>query len=132
MGGAKLHAKVSLLATWGPKTVQQMSQGTLGFCPPPPTSPLSDLFMEKPVSDRALGGIVEWTSGFPLRGRSHSYFREDGWCVPPSQSHMSESVPEYFSDFGRAEPLVSSHGVRGGGGGRECSAGSQELLSALS
>lgn len=122
MGGAKLHAKVSILATWGPWTGQQMSQGTLRF-----TSILLRLpSLCQTYSWKSLFLTGLWwnwengTSRFSIRGRSHSYFREDGWCVPPSQSHRTESVPEYFSDFGRAEPLISSLGGSGGG----CSAGS--------
>lgn len=60
--------------------------------PPPPASPLSVLFMKKPVSDRAFGGIGRMGPlGFPLRGMSHSYF---SWCLPSSQSHITESVLE--------------------------------------
>lgn len=52
--------------------------------PPPPASPLSDLFMEKPVSDRAFGGIGKMGPlGFPFifRGR---------WlvCFPIPEPHV--------------------------------------------
>lgn len=40
--------------------------------------------------------------------RCCSDFRQEGVCVPLSQSHMSESVSEYFSDLGRAGPLECS------------------------
>lgn len=112
MGEAKLHAKVSLLATSGPWIGQQMSQGTLGFtsiilCLPAlcQTYSWKSLFLTG-----LLVKLEEWDLWVSHKVWFHSYFREGGWCILPSQSHMTESVLEYFSDFARAEPLISSQG----------------------
>lgn len=48
------------------------------------------------------------TSGSPVSRKCHSDFRGDGGCGPSSQSHKSESVPEYCPDFGRVEYLIDS------------------------
>lgn len=47
---------------------------------------------------------VDETSGSPMKRMCCSYFREDGGCVFLCQSHMPESLPEYFPDFDREDP----------------------------
>lgn len=65
-----------------------MSQGTLGTL----LCLLSDLVTKKALSERGFWQNWDETSESLVRGRCRSNFREHVGCVPPSQSHSSESI----------------------------------------